>query len=113
MSNVYQLPGLILLAIFAFGIVAGLLLAVGTTHLYWLMGRQTDKRSRANEERAALQALAEQPVEIDDDRMLCARCWEDRHPGQVWSLHIGSPLCAEHRHTALPEQDQHVYALQY
>jgi hypothetical protein len=116
MNDLYQFPGLLLLAIFAFGLVAGLLLAVGIMYLSWFLGRQTDKRSRANEERAALEALAEHPVEIDDTRMLCARCWEDRHPGQVWSLRISPPLCAEHQHAACPEQDredQHAYVLHY
>ena len=109
-----QEPGLILFAVFAYGTVTGLLLAVGIAALDRFTRRHMDKRSRAREKYAALLARAEQPVEIDDDCMLCPVCWESRHPGQTWSLRIGS-FCMEHLLLATPlgrEENDQILVLQ-
>jgi hypothetical protein len=99
----HQYSGLVLLAVFADGFVAGMLLVAWIIQFRQTLRRYTIRRKRAIEEQAALRALEERPVEIDDDCMLCPLCWEDRHPGQVWwSVHIGS-YCAKHKLEAPPE----------
>jgi hypothetical protein len=107
-----QHPGLV----FIDGIAIGILLMVWIIHLYQIMKRHTTRRSQAIEERVALKALEASPVEIDDDRMLCPICWESKHPGQAWSLRIGSH-CREHLLTGTPSdknrEGYQEYALQY
>lgn len=91
----YQNPRLTLVVIFLYGVAVGLFLAALMTYLYWYLERRINKQSSANQEKAALNALEEVVIEVDEDRMLCAICWEERHPGSIWSLGRRA-LCAKH-----------------
>ncbi len=91
----YRNPGLTLAAIFLFGMVAGLLLAAWMIYLYWMIERHIARHNSAIREQAALKALEEAAIEIDEDKMLCAVCWEERHPGQQWHFRRRT-LCIDH-----------------
>ena len=87
MSDAWQQnPGLILAAVFLFGIAVGLLLAVWIIHLMRWIEKYARTQSKEHKEAIALKMLEEAPIEIDEDRMLCADCWEERHPGYRWSF---------------------------
>lgn len=86
-----------LTAAFVLGLAGGLILAAWIIQIYWMLSKRTEKRHRAIQEEIALKALAGQPVEIDESRMLCAVCWEERHPGQTWSLTWLTQRCKKHQ----------------
>lgn len=90
-----QNPGLTLTAIFLFGIAVGLLLAAWIAQLFWMIERHSERLRSAKREHAALGALEEAAIEINDDQMLCAQCWEERHPSHVWGFQRRT-LCIEH-----------------
>ncbi len=104
--------------IFLLGLFAGLLLALWSIYLYWISRRHKNRQLTRKKEQEALNALEEQPIEIDDEGMICAHCWEDRHPGQLWSLRRRI-LCVKHLlqndQGDTSRQDKHTqtYALQH
>ena len=115
---VYANPGLALLTSFLFGTTTGLLLAAWLIYLSGVIERYLTRRASKKREQAALKAREVKPVEIDDDKMLCALCWEERHPGQQWPLGRRT-LCIDHlqgklledAEDALPAAHIHEYAL--
>src|SRR5450755_467658 len=110
----YQNPGLPLAASFLFGTVAGLLLAAWIIYLHWMIERHMQRQGSTIRGHAALEEAA---LEIDEDKMLCAVCWEGRHPGKEWSFQRRS-FCREHLRSeeepAIPIHDAEnkVYALE-
>lgn len=91
----YRNPGLILTASFFFGTVAGLLLTAGIATLSQRSELHTQRQWHLIRERAAYETLMEETIEIDEDKMLCATCWEERHPGLRWGFQRRT-LCIEH-----------------
>jgi len=73
---------------FLLGIALGLHLS-GTTL------RQKEVSEPRATTSVALAAVEETPIDVDDARMLCPTCWENRHPGLRWFLRE-RVLCHEH-----------------
>ena len=115
---IQQKPELILVALFLFGMVAGLLLAAWIIYLYWQIGKGIERLRRAIQKQRALRALEEAAIEIDDDKMICAACWQERHPGERWYLGRRT-LCIQHLleegepATATESTEDQTYALQH
>lgn len=86
---------------YMFGITTGLFLAlcliqVEQVFRNWYSQRQQNKLEQIALRQAALRARArEEATEIDDDRMMCAVCWEQRHPGIAWPWQRRT-LCIDH-----------------
>lgn len=100
--------GWMLTTIYLAGTGTGIL---GVTAFHTLRRKYTDHlqhQQRAIQEIQALHAYKEQPDQIEDDRITCPHCWEDRHPGQLWPMRSYAP-CLKHisERQGLAEEDQH------
>jgi hypothetical protein len=97
--------------IFLFGIATGLLLAISIGQSCGLLRTEASDHRRRQKEtergdsgkhslRSIRRAIPEEIPEIEDDRMLCVLCWEERHPGLHWPFgrYLGKyTFCTEHR----------------
>jgi hypothetical protein len=86
----------ILLTVFVFGMIAGLLFAVLISYLLWIIEDFVRKRAQTTEIAEQIHAHEEQPVEVDDERITCPSCWERRHPGHQWPFVAWDSWCPEH-----------------
>ncbi len=99
-------PGLMLMAMFLLGVLWGILLMGWCFYLPWIIKRQ----SQALPKRVTLASMKEAPLEVDDGSIICAVCWEERHPGMLWPFHctaLQSTLCKAHKEV-LPITDEAV-----
>jgi len=95
MIFLYQHPGTTLLIGFLLGTTEGFLIAVARTHIIRTLEQHRERKAKARQEEAARLSQEEAALEIEEDRMTCAVCWEDRHPGQQWPF-SRCTLCLEH-----------------
>src|SRR5450759_3375093 len=100
--------GWMLTTIYLAGTGTGIL---GVTAFHALRRKYTDhlqQHQRAIQELRAIEAHEEEPDQIEDDRITCPQCWEDRHPGQIWPMRSYVP-CLEHtsERPSLAKEDQH------
>jgi len=106
-ESFYENPWPMLTAAFVLGLAGGLILAAWMIQIYWILSKRTKRWNQAIQEEMALRVLVEQPIEIDEDRMICAICWQERHPGQIWMLTWLTQHCKKHLDTesALAEEE--------
>jgi hypothetical protein len=90
-----MMNGWLLMTTYLAGTGTGIL---GATALHALRQKYMDHLQRqqsAIQELGAIEAHEEQPDQIEDDRIGCPLCWENRHPGQLWPMRSYVP-CREH-----------------